>query len=196
MANLPLIALYNYDPSIFGGLHMPTVGDLDPSLTYAANMQPLSDADLLEELLAEIGELTPLYTDPDILKQFITTWAKIEKPVWVKLWQTSILKYNPIWNKDGVYSESRHGGGTTTYGRTDTNNVTGYDTNSFSPNEQNVAGGSDGNTFNENLTRKESGNIGVTTTQQMLKEEREAATFNIYSYIIDAFKQRFCIMIY
>lgn len=193
---IPLISLYNFDPTIFSGLHVPTAADLDPSITYIADFAELSDADLLEELLAEIGELTPVYSDPDVLRQFITTWAKINKPVWTKLWQTQIVKYNPIWNKDGTYTEKRYGGGTTTYGRTDTNNVTGYDTNSFSPNEQNVAGGSDGNTFSEDLTRTETGNIGVTTTQQMLKEEREAAAFNIYSYIIEAFKKRFCIMVY
>ena len=193
---IPLISLYNYDPTIFEGLHVPKAEDLDPSLEYIADFQELTDADLLTELLAEIGELSPVHSDPTILKQFISTWAKIEKPVWTKLWQTQIVKYNPIWNKDGTYTESRYGGGTTTYGRTDTNNVTGYDTNAFSPNEQNVASGSDGNTFSENLTRTETGNIGVTTTQQMLKEEREAATFNVYSYIIEAFKKRFCIMVY
>lgn len=196
MATIPLIGLYNYDPTIFSGLHVPTAADLDPDLEYIDNLPVLNDSDLITELLAEIGELSPVYSDPDVLRQFITTWSRIWKPVWTKLWQTSIYKYNPIWNKDGKYTEERSGNGATTYGRTDTNNVTGFDTNSFSPNEQNVAGGKDSNTYSDKLTRTESGNIGVTTTQQMLKEEREAAAFNIYSYIIEAFKKRFCIMVY
>lgn len=204
MAILPLLSLYNYDPSIFEGLHVPTVSDLDPALEYVDNFKPLSDADLIAELLAEIGEMTPVYPDTDILKQFITIWAKIEKPVWTKLWQTTIFKYNPIWNKDGTYKEKRSGSSsgnnTTTYGRTDTHSVTGFDTNAFSPSEKDEAGGTDkgssGASYTDTLERTESGNIGVTTTQAMLKEEREAAAFNIYSYIIDAFKKRFCIMIY
>lgn len=40
------------------------------------------------------------------------------------------------------------------------------------------------------------GNIGVTTTQQMIEQEREVDKFNIYDYIIQEFKQRFCLMVY
>lgn len=40
------------------------------------------------------------------------------------------------------------------------------------------------------------GNIGVTTTQKMIKEEREVVKFNIIDFIIDSFKQRFCILVY
>lgn len=193
---IPLIALYNFDPTIFDGLKMPTAADLDPNLEYIDDFPTLSNADLRDELLMQIGELSPVYSKPEVLKHSISVWARVHKLEWLKLWQSTIYKYNPIWNKDGTYTETRSGGGSTTYGRTDTNNVTGFDTNSFSPNEQNVASGSDSNLFNDSLTRTETGNIGVTTTQQMLKEEREAAVFNIYDHIIEAFKKRFCIMIY
>ena len=37
------------------------------------------------------------------------------------------------------------------------------------------------------------GNIGVTTTQEMIKQEREISRFNIYDFIIEDFKMRFCI---
>ena len=40
------------------------------------------------------------------------------------------------------------------------------------------------------------GNIGVTTTQEMLKQEREIATFNIIDVIITSFKNRFCLQVY
>ena len=40
------------------------------------------------------------------------------------------------------------------------------------------------------------GNIGVTTTQQMIEQEREIDKFNIYDYIIQEFKQRFCVLVY
>lgn len=201
---VPLISLYNYDPSIFDGLKLPTVADLDPNMEYINNFPTLSEADLRDELLMQIGELTPVYNRPDVLKQSITVWARAHRLEWLKLWQSTIYKYNPIWNKDGSYTETRSGNnsgnGSTTYGRTDTENVTGYDTNYFSPNSQNVAGGTDrstsGGSYSETLTRKETGNIGVTTTQQMLKEEREAALFNIYDHIIEAFKKRFCLLIY
>lgn len=40
------------------------------------------------------------------------------------------------------------------------------------------------------------GNIGVTTTQSMIEQEREIAKFNIYDYIINSFKNRFCLLVY
>lgn len=40
------------------------------------------------------------------------------------------------------------------------------------------------------------GNIGVTTTQSMIKEERDVVKFNIIDFIIDSFKNRFCILVY
>ena len=45
-------------------------------------------------------------------------------------------------------------------------------------------------------TRTEQGNIGITTTQQMINEEREVDKFNLMDYIIDRFKQRFCLLVY
>jgi len=204
MIQMPLIALYNYDNTILDGLQALNRTELDPALEYVQNIPELSTNELHELLLAEIGEMTVFYSKPDLLKSMITTWAKAERPNWIKLWQTSLYRYNPIWNKDGSYTETRSGStsgnGSTTYGRTDTENVTGFDTNNFSPSSQNVAGGTDrstsGGTYSETLTRKESGNIGLVTTQQMLREERESALFNIYDYIIEAFKKRFCLMIY
>ena len=42
----------------------------------------------------------------------------------------------------------------------------------------------------------ETGNIGVTMTQQMISAEREIAVFNIIDFIINDFKERFCLLIY
>lgn len=52
-----------------------------------------------------------------------------------------------------------------------------------------------GNVDNNN-ERVERGNIGVTTTQQMISAERDLVKFNLYDFIIDSFKARFCIMVY
>lgn len=45
-------------------------------------------------------------------------------------------------------------------------------------------------------TRIEQGNIGVTTTQSMIQQERTVVKFNLQDYIIDSFKQKFCLLIY
>lgn len=51
-------------------------------------------------------------------------------------------------------------------------------------------------TVKHDITRREYGNIGVTTTQRMIMEERDIDKFNIVDYIVDSFKQRFCILVY
>lgn len=55
---------------------------------------------------------------------------------------------------------------------------------------------SDSNTGETIHEQTESGNIGVTTTQKMISAEREIAVFNIIDFIINDFKERFCLLIY
>lgn len=49
---------------------------------------------------------------------------------------------------------------------------------------------------NNTRTGRAFGNIGVTTTQQMIEAERNVVKFNIVDYIVEDFKQRFCLLIY
>lgn len=55
---------------------------------------------------------------------------------------------------------------------------------------------SDSNTGETTHEQTETGNIGVTMTQQMITAERETAVFNIIDFIINDFKERFCLRIY
>lgn len=55
---------------------------------------------------------------------------------------------------------------------------------------------SDSNTGETTHEQRETGNIGVTMTQQMIIAEREIAMFNIIDFIINDFKERFCLRIY
>lgn len=55
---------------------------------------------------------------------------------------------------------------------------------------------SDNNTGETTHEQSETGNIGVTMTQQMISAEREIAMFNIIDFIINDFKERFCLLIY
>lgn len=55
---------------------------------------------------------------------------------------------------------------------------------------------SDNNAGEITHEQSETGNIGVTMTQQMISAEREIAVFNIIDFIINDFKERFCLRIY
>lgn len=102
--------------------------------------------------------------------------------------------------------------------RTITHKVTGYNTDSFSNESQDsdsmsgtntsaTAGTTQESTTGEGTSsgtesaareykRIEQGNIGVTTAQQMIEAERQLVQFDIYKYISDGFRTRFCLLVY
>ena len=234
--HIPLIAVYNFDNTILDGLQVPTAAELQAGIEYINPIPALSNDTLKTQLLFELGELAPVYSDPEVLKKMVEIWNAMQHNNWLLLWQTTLYKYNPIWNKDGSWRESRayqlagnvtgsvgfnetKTGRDTSTGSTSSNmthSVTGYDTNSLSTASGDNGTGSSSDTTNTSLTtgattttgesenksenetieHTEQGNIGVTTTQQMIKEQREIVEFNIYKYIIDAFKKQFMICIW
>ena len=208
MSNITLsvLGLYNYDDTLFDPMVVPEGVD-------KTNV-------LIPNLLSELAELEVLYADPEIMKTIIEVWSKKQLPVWTKLMNTVNLEYNPIYNKDGYYEEDETTDRDTTNSVTDilsatvtdegsnTNLVSAFNSSAFEnrekdelenerreeqQNSSNSSGNENGTVHRE---RHEYGNIGVTTTQQMIKEERDVAQFNIVNYIIEDFKQRFCVLVY
>lgn len=87
-------------------------------------------------------------------------------------------------------AEDFTGNGKVTNSGTKTITNTGDETNNASRET------SDNNIAETTHEQVESGNIGVTMTQQMITAEREIAVFNIIDFIINDFKERFCLLIY
>lgn len=174
--SLPLLAIYQYDNSILSGLHVPKKSELPSDLEFIDPIPELSDTDLHNALLMELGELSPVYSDPDVLKKMIEIWNAVNHKNWVQLWETTLYKFNPIWNKDGTYTETRelsadktnteessgsgsesstNSGSVTESGtnaETTTHNVTGFDTNALSPAYDDVTSGSDSNSTTSSAT--------------------------------------------
>ncbi len=237
---LSILGLYEHDQTIFDELVLPTAADYADiaDLIVDDPFVPVK-ADLVNKLLIDLAELPLLYTDPRVVKPFIGIWSKTKLPYWVKIWRTMLYAYNPIWNKDGVITEQRDttyekagtssdtGSGsstdTGTVGRSGSSSgstehqVTGFDTNTYSPDTRDLTSGSASETETRNLAgsrsetssgttsdegeshdtfrRVEQGNIGVTTTQAMLTEERKLA-LDFYDMIEQAFKREFCLMVW
>lgn len=275
-ATLSLMGMYEYDHTILDFFHYPD------------KWETIDKDVFVNKLLLDTAELEVLYPDADIFKTAIKYWSAAEVQNWNKLYDTTVLDYNPIWNKDGTVTEiekhvknnnytdvtdgkiadhsSTNGsqntetsGNENTTGsqntdasgneNTNTTNNTNEKDYVFGFNSENAAqsgqtvtddSGStntdrsentksnssantdrsentqsnssvntDATTTNntnfkhdekENIdreyTRTEQGNIGITTTQQMINEEREVDKFNLMDYIIDRFKQRFCLLVY
>ena len=93
-------------------------------------------------------------------------------------------------NNSTESTEDFTGNGKVTNSSTKTITNTGDETNNVSRET------SDNNTGETTHEQLETGNIGVTMTQQMISAEREIAMFNIIDFIINDFKERFCLLIY
>lgn len=84
---------------------------------------------------------------------------------------------------------------TTTYGSGSTGTSSGGTT--YGRKNELTHGHQIADTSTETETINSHGNIGVTTTQRMLEQELDISPrLNIISYIVDSFKNRFCLLVY
>lgn len=192
-ATMSILGLYFQDPDLFSGMVYPDELDRDT---------------LIDSILAECAELEIIYPDPEYVEKLITLWSKKELYNWRKLYDTTQFVYNPIWNVDGIITETETRNLQNKYQQTenaDNKNVnakTGYNSGTFEAAEQDTGrtdierGGESADTGSVTRETKRGGNIGVTMTQQMIEAEREVDKFNIYDFIVDSFKRRFCILVY
>jgi hypothetical protein len=190
MAVITILGMYQWNSYIFDDIKLPDGVD---------------KTTLIDNLLIELAELEILYSDPDVMKASIDIWSRKQFRVWSRLAETFDLDYNPIWNVDGTETEIEthdlHASGSVKRTGQETGKVTGYNSDTLRTSDQMDSSadtnstGSDTGTITRQKTR--GGNIGVTMTQQMLSAELDVRPkLNIYSYIIEDFKQRFCLMIY
>lgn len=63
---------------------------------------------LIMQIVEECAELEILYPDEFYLTRAIGWWSHGEKKIWEKLYNTTVLDYNPIWNKDGTVTETEN----------------------------------------------------------------------------------------
>lgn len=89
---LSLLGMYQYDNSILDNLVLPEALESRRSI-------------IKDNLLMESAELEVLFADFAMLKYAIGVWSQKELPVWQELYDTTQYEYNPIWNKDGTYTD-------------------------------------------------------------------------------------------
>lgn len=199
-ATLSILGLYNYDNTIFDNL-----------------VTPFEDnGNLIQNILMECAELEILYPDAGFMKFAIGAWSQKQLAIWNKLYNTEKLEYNPLENANrteetndtSVINESNSGNNKSTLDgvNASTRQVFPFDGNiseaqyidDIRPHEERDNNYSDNregqNTFTSIKTIK--GSIGVVTPQEMITQERNVSKFSTVNYIIEQFKQRFCIMVY
>lgn len=105
-ATLSLIGLYKAKPDLFTGLSLPdpitaTWTDYDTGETVTETYR-LQREVIIENILAEAGELEVLYPDPDFCYNAIMQWSQLHLPLWTRIWKDLCTHYFFQYNKDGV----------------------------------------------------------------------------------------------
>lgn len=204
-ASISILGLYEYDNTIFDGLKLPEGVDKET---------------LISNLVTELSAFEILYPNPDFLKRLIPVWSDKEFPVWNRLYETTLLKYDPLSNYDrteewedvGDNSATNNGStkniGSSSGSGSNKNSVAGFNSSELVESEKAENSGQSNSSSDTTITGtsteklksthrgRVSGNIGVTTSQKMLEEERRVALFNLYDRIIESFKMRFCVLVY
>lgn len=196
MALMTVEGLYNYKDTLFSEFNVPD----------GMNKQIAIDT-----ICMRSREMEVLYPNLEFFAMRIGMWSRKHQYNWKKLYDTTLLEYNPIENYDRMeeWNDTDTESGSSTF----TNEVM----NSGTVTEQNTAFNagladhakeiSDNDTTNNGSGTNKSdakhirngrshGNIGVTTSQQMIQSEREVAMFNIYDIIAESFIENFCLMVY
>lgn len=204
-ASLSILGLYEWNEGIFDNLELPEGLDRDA---------------VVAEIVTECADFCLLYPDYDFMKMLIGVWSKKEQRVWTDLLRSETFEYNPIENYDRyeeitrvVEGESNaSGSSSTTSSGTNNSTVTGSQTSyndlTFANTGQTTTGittnGMDSGTSSnesssngtETINAHLHGNIGVTTAQQMIAGFREISDFCTVDFIVQSFKDRFCIQVY
>ena len=87
MSLLTIEGLYNYDNTLFDGFNVP---------------EGLVKQIAIDAILMRTRELEILYPDFTYMKNRITIWSNKYQNNWKKLYDTTILEYNPIENYDRI----------------------------------------------------------------------------------------------
>lgn len=108
MSLLTVEGLYNYDNTLFDGFNVP---------------EGLVKQIAIDAILLRTRELEILYPDLNYMKTRITIWSNKYQINWKKLYDTTVLEYNPIENYDRMEDWTDNDDETSTSARDNTRNT-------------------------------------------------------------------------
>lgn len=216
-SKITLLAMYNYNNSLFDKLSFPAGINRDLAI---------------KRILNKSEEFEILYSDFEYLKDRIGIWGEIWERTFKKWVDDLSLEYDPLYNYDrheiytdtksreysDITNNSSESISNTVTGSTSSSGteqqVSGYDQPGYSPSQKDDSsatssqtGSGDAKSTSSNDSSGDSneimqheahlfGNIGVTTSVQMLTEDLKIAEWNLYEHISDIFIDEFCILVY
>ena len=129
-------------------------------------------------------------------------WWDRWKDAFEKQFKALAMEYNPIENYDRIenWTDSGESGSEMTAGGTVENQVSAFDSNSYSAHDKEITDNSSeaSATNSEEHEGRIHGNIGVTTSQQMLESEMvlQEKWGNLYNHIADCFINELLVAVY
>lgn len=133
-AYMSLVGMYNWNNTLFDGMAFPSgFADEDKQL-------------FVNNLLLDSAELEVLYTNWDFLKMAIDNWSQKELITWERIYQASILEYNPIENYNRNEDMTVTHSGDITHSGKDTSQASGNDVDTRAGYDSLVGSGNDTDT--------------------------------------------------
>ena len=200
-----LYGMYNYDPTIFDNITIP---------------DGLNKDTLITEIMAECGENEVLYPNIPLLKHMILSFFDSHSYKYQKLFETMNYNYDPLENYNvthkRTYTRTENGTDTTdttvdnlSNGTTTTENeVSAYDSASYSPSEKNTQTGESKSEGTQNTSNKHDytitetedsndyGDNSARSAMYAIQEQRELVDFNLYKIIASDFEDDITIPLY
>ena len=185
---ISLLGLYGYDNTLFDNMVVPVEIDKDV---------------LINNILLETAELEILYTNPDILKTGIEIWSKKRLHAWQRMATVLYEDYNAFIkikrDEERTITQTRDLANTNN--STARDNVNAWDDDSADGTLKDTStidsAGTDTGTVTTHETFHVEGDSAITDAQDVLKKEITVRDeYNLYSYIIKEFIERFCLLVY
>lgn len=187
MATMSIIALYNWDQTIFDDMVMPSFIDKD-------DIPHVLDRDtLINSIMMETGELETLFANSDKMKELLKIWSMRRVSSWSRMYEVLDTKYDPFINI--VRDETRTIKQERNLKGTYKGKVNAWNSTSPVDRDSSETGDTGDITTTENYHLE--GDSAITDAQDIMRKEVEARKqYNIYDIITEEFKRRFCIMVY
>ena len=181
-SSISILALYQWDPTIFDGLQLP--GDLD------------RDA-VIQNILIEYAGIEVIYPSSDFMKMAIKAWSDIRQDDWKRMYKVLETDYDPFINirRDEVrtieQNRNLYSNGTTT------DQVSAFNSSDFSNRSKSIGNTTDGGSVVMKETFHLEGDSAITDVQDVLRKEMEVRIkYDMYQVILDEFKNRFLVLVY
>ena len=187
MATISILGLYNWDPTIFDDMVMPSYTDKE------GTEFKLDRDTMIDSILIELGELETLFPNAEKMKEIIGIWSRRREPSWSRMYRVLIEDYDPFINikRDELREIKQERDLAGTY----SGKVNGW--NSSTAVDRDSSDTTDKGTVTTTEHFHVEGDSAITDAQDVLKKEMEIRkTYNMYEVIIEEFKRRFCLMVY